>query len=229
MTQKRFILLIVISFILIAFACAFLGIGIFLEPFSTVALSLLIVASLCSSVGAFILIAFNYKKLIAFQTQRKKEELANVDFTSVNYPLKSPMEIKQILLERGYYEDYRFALTYERVVHKGKTTCTEYYHETSFEEQGIFDVNEGMKFAEKSYRYYFCVIFIQNNLEENLKNLKNYIVDTAISDKIFDNKFFCPLIISQGKLYFLNTSVSHRYKTCLTEALRALGIDNHQI
>ena len=162
---------------------------------------------------------------MAFVVQRTRDNLEKTSFSSVKYPLTTPAEIKQLLLEQGYYEDYRFALTYKRIVHKGRITCTEYFHETAFEENNIFDIEKGIAFADDVNRYYYCIIFVQNNLKENLEKLKNYIVDIAISCKTADKKFFCPLVISQGALYFLESNqVSYKYEACLKEAQRALRI-----
>jgi hypothetical protein len=157
---------------LIILACAFLGIGVYVAPFSTIAFYFLIVACFCCLIGASVIFACNYKKLMAFVTQRTKEALEKTDFTAVKYSLTTPAEIKQLLLERNYYEDYRFALTYKRIAHKGKRAYTEYFHETAFEEKDLFDIEKGIAFADDVNRYYYCIIFVKNNLEENLENLK---------------------------------------------------------
>lgn len=231
MTKLEYILIFVVFALLLSGACALFVLGLYFSETNTDLSVILYVGCGILAIAAFVLVLLNYKKLTAFDNRKLAEKLKDKDYTCVDCHIDED-SCRIRLKDDGYWHPmHSINILYEKVVIPGGDSDNIYhYYVKVVRVDGIVDINEILVGFNKGLTTYNAAcIYIDENIEENLTILKEYIKQSILDNETHPNKykcFFAPLIFTKDKVYYLKAgSVFREYRIVLKKIINILGIE----
>ena len=226
MTTKKYVLIVITFALLLVLSPALLFIGIILKETNIYLFYILLITSIISFISAIIFIVMNYKKLLSYDQKRISNKIENLDFSVVNININ-----EECLISRLHRNGYRYD---EKIYYKkvAGDRYDQYYYTFILNVKDNFNYNEYLCVLDKGFNIHnIGFIFIVDNDERILKQVKEYIKNTIIDTQTKSykyKKFFVPIIILNDSIYYFEYKTGiflTKYRQALDEVLKILGIE----
>ena len=204
MTRKKYLAVFIVIGVLLVLAVAFFFIAMPFRKDEPVLFGVFTTITYTSVLGAVLMIAINYKKLVAFDLKKRAEALPET-FFQVCYASLDRAELERRLATRGYTctgED-----TFSRMAAVGKEQYE--YHALVVENGGEADVISYLSHFSHGARIVNTVFFFANDVAADLSLMHGYIKDTLsdiIQHRHSYEKFFVPVVIASDRIYCLKAN-----------------------
>ena len=227
MTTKKYVFTFVIFALLCVLTLSLFFGGLLIREHSLLTFYVLITFSCISLVFAVVFIAINYKALINFDTQKLNEKIENLDFSIIDTPI-SQSEIYNNLMKLGYTNEKGF---FHKAIEEncGDGNIVNHYYATIRKTNEVIDIQEILKsFGKGMTTYNIGYIFVNENVDENMEIIKNYIKTTILDVKEHPYKyknFFVPILISSNKVYYIKEKgiFMNTYQFGVVEGIRIIS------
>lgn len=231
MTTKKYVLIVITFALLLVLSPALLFIGIILKETNIYLFYILLITSIISFISAIIFIVMNYKKLLSYDQKRISNKIENLDFSVVNININ-----EECLISRLHRNGYRYdeKIYYKKVAGDrfDEYSYDQYYYTFILNVKDNFNYNEYLCVLDKGFNIHnIGFIFIVDNDERILKQVKEYIKNTIIDTQTKSykyKKFFVPIIILNDSIYYFEYKTGiflTKYRQALDEGLKILGIE----
>lgn len=229
MTKKKYILIFITFFLLLALCLFLFTFGLYFKENNLNLFILFMICAIIVFIASIIFIVINYKKLIIYEKNKLSEKMKHIDFIYFDSSISDKDCIDKLLFN-GYKKIKDDFFHKEVEVDCGDGGFYSNYYSKIVHVDGIVDTSDLLVgFTKGLITYNFAYFFIEENIEQNLEMLKKYIKETVIDVKVhrYGYKcFFVPIIFTNNKIYYIEAgSFISEYKTSVTEALRVLGIN----
>ena len=230
MTTKKYVFTFIVFTILLVLSSTLLFIGIILKETNIYLFYILLITSIISFISAIIFIVMNYKKLLSYDKKRISNKIENLDFSVVNININ-----EECLISRLHRNGYRYdeKIYYKKVVGDrfDEYSYDQYYYTFILNVKDNFNYNEYLCVLDKGFNIHnIGFIFIVDNDERILKQVKEYIKNTIIDTQTKSykyKKFFVPIIILNDSVYYFEYKTGiflTKYSQALDEGLKILEI-----
>ena len=231
MTTKKYVFTFIVFTILLILSSTLLFIGIILKETNIYLFYILLITSIISFISAIIFIVMNYKKLLSYDKKRISNKIENLDFSVVNININ-----EECLISRLHRNGYRYdeKIYYKKVAGDrfDEYSYDQYYYTFILNVKDNFNYNEYLCVLDKGFNIHnIGFIFIVDNDERILKQVKEYIKNTIIDTQTKSykyKKFFVPIIILNDSVYYFEYKTGiflTKYRQALDEGLKILGIE----
>lgn len=231
MTTKKYVFTFIVFTILLVLSSTLLFIGIILKETNIYLFYILLITSIISFISAIIFIVMNYKKLLSYDQKRISNKIENLDFSVVNININ-----EECLISRLHRNGYRYdeKIYYKKVAGDrfDEYSYDQYYYTFILNVKDNFNYNEYLCVLDKGFNIHnIGFIFIVDNDERILKQVKEYIKNTIIDTQTKSykyKKFFVPIIILNDSIYYFEYKTGiflTKYRQALDEGLKILGIE----
>ena len=230
MTTKKYVFTYIVFTLLLALSSALLFTGIIVKENNIYLFYILIITSIISFISAIIFIVMNYKKLLSYDQKRISNKIKNLDFSVVNININEERLILWLQCN-GYRKDKR--IYYKKVAGDrfDEYSYDHYYYAFILNVKDNFNYNEYLCVLDKGFNIHnIGFIFIVDNDERILKQVKEYIKNTIIDTQTKSykyKKFFVPIIIMNDSVYYFEYKTGiflTKYGQALDEGLKILDI-----
>ena len=230
MTTKKYVFTYIVFTLLLALSSALLFTGIIVKENNIYLFYILIITSIISFISAIIFIVMNYKKLLSYDQKRISNKIKNLDFSVVNININEERLILWLQCN-GYRKDKR--IYYKKVAGDrfDEYSYDQYYYAFILNVKDNFNYNEYLCVLDKGFNIHnIGFIFIVDNDERILKQVKEYIKNTIIDTQTKSykyKKFFVPIIIMNDSVYYFEYKTGiflTKYGQALDEGLKILDI-----
>ena len=230
MTTKKYVFTFIVFTILLVLSSTLLFIGIMLKETNIYLFYILLITSIISFISAIIFIVINYKKLLSYDQKRISNKIENLDFSVVNININEERLISR-LHRNGYRYDEK--IYYKKVAGDrfDEYSYDQYYYTFILNVKDNFNYNEYFCVLDKGFNIHnIGFIFIVDNDERILKQVKEYIKNTIIDTQTKSYKyknFFVPIIILNDSVYYFEYKTGiflTKYGQALDEGLKILEI-----
>ena len=230
MTTKKYVFTYIVFTLLLALSSALLFTGIIVKENNIYLFYILIITSIISFISAIIFIVMNYKKLLSYDQKRISNKIKNLDFSVVNININEERLILWLQCN-GYRKDKR--IYYKKVAGDrfDEYSYDQYYYTFILNVKDNFNYNEYLCVLDKGFNIHnIGFIFIVDNDERILKQVKEYIKNTIIDTQTKSykyKKFFVPIIIMNDSVYYFEYKTGiflTKYGQALDEGLKILDI-----
>lgn len=227
MTTKKYVLTITIFALLLALSLSLFFCGLSINGHTSVAFYIFVAFSGLCFAFAIVFIAINYKALLNYEIKKSNKKISNLDFSTIDTSI-SQSELYNKLKEFGYKNK-------SGIFHKvlednyGDGNIDYHYCAIIHEADEIIDVPAILEYFSKGLAIYnIGYIFVNGNVEENIKIIKEYIKSTLLDIKKHTykyKKFFVPIVIAKGKIYYIRESGTFMniYKHGVIEGVRIVS------
>lgn len=230
MTTKKYVLIVITFALLLVLSSALLFTGIILKETNIYLFYILLITSIISFISAIIFIVMNYKKLLSYDQKRISNKIENLDFSVVNININ-----EECLISRLHRNGYRYdeKIYYKKVAGDrfDEYSYDQYYYTFILNVKDNFNYNEYLCVLDKGFNIHnIGFIFIVDNDERILKQVKEYIKNTIIDTQTKSykyKKFFVPIIILNDSIYYFEYKTGiflTKYRQALDEGLKILEI-----
>lgn len=230
MTTKKYVLIVITFALLLVLSPALLFTGIILKETNIYLFYILLITSIISFISAIIFIVMNYKKLLSYDQKRISNKIENLDFSVVNININ-----EECLISRLHRNGYRYdeKIYYKKVAGDrfDEYSYDQYYYTFILNVKDNFNYNEYLCVLDKGFNIHnIGFIFIVDNDERILKQVKEYIKNTIIDTQTKSykyKKFFVPIIILNDSIYYFEYKTGiflTKYRQALDEGLKILEI-----
>ena len=208
MTRKKYVITFVIFALLLILSLFLFFAGLFLKDNNENVFYIFVVGSCFSFISAIVLIAINYQKLVAFDVKKINKKINNLDFTVMDMPI-SKSELCDKLIKFGYiYKNEIFHKVVED--NCGDGCVVSHYYVTIHQADGSIDIQSTLERFDKGMTTYnIAYIFLDNNVDENIAKIRDYIRQSILDVKVHTykyKKFFVPIILAHNKVYYIKES-----------------------
>lgn len=230
MTTKKYVFTFIVFTILLVLSSTLLFIGIILKDTNIYLFYIFLITSIISFISAIIFIVMNYKKLLSYDQKRISNKIENLDFSVVNININ-----EECLISRLHRNGYRYdeKIYYKKVAGDrfDEYSYDQYYYTFILNVKDNFNYNEYLCILDKGFNIHnIGFIFIVDNDERILKQVKEYIKNTIIDTQTNSykyKKFFVPIIILNDSVYYFEYKTGiflTKYGQALDEGLKILEI-----
>lgn len=224
MTRKKYIIIHIIFILLMVISLTLFGYGLSIKDKDSFMFSLLMIVCFISLASTIIFIIFNYKKLVSYEADKIKEKIEDLDYTTIDY-LIDEKECFNKLLCSGYRIKSNEFLEKKVEIDTGDGGFFIYYSAKIIQIDGLIDISSCLEGYKKELcNINLCYIFINENIDENLNILKEYIKATIVDTKIHSYRYknyFIPMIIANNKVYYINYGTFlNNYKDGVKEGIK---------
>lgn len=230
MTTKKYVLIFITFALLLVLSSALLFTGIILKENNIYLFYIFLITSIISFLSAIIFIVMNFKKLLSYDQKRISNKIKNLDFSVVNININEERLISRLQCN-GYRKDQR--IYYKKVVGDrfDEYSYNQYYYTFILNVKDNFNYNEYLCVLDKGFNIHnIGFIFIVDNDERILKQVKEYVKNTIIDTQTKSykyKKFFVPIIILNDSVYYFEYKTGiflTKYCQALDEGLKILEI-----
>ena len=226
MTTKKYVITFIIFALLLVLTLTLFFGGLFIKEHSLIAFYILIAFSCISFVFSIIFIAINYKELVIYDVKKLNKQIDNLDFSIIDISI-SESDLKSKLIGYGYTNTKDI---FHKVVDKncGDGNIVNHYYATIHKTNEVMDIQDILKsFGKGMTTYNIGYIFINENVDENIEIIKNYIKATILDVKVHPykyKKFFVPILINNNKVYYIKEKgiFMNTYQSGVVEGMRII-------
>ena len=226
MTTKKYVITFIIFALLSVLTLTLFFGGLFIKEHSLIAFYILIAFSCISFVFSIIFIAINYKELVNYDIKKLNKQIDNLDFSIIDISI-SESDLKSKLIGYGYTNTKDI---FHKVVDKncGDGNIVNHYYATIHKTNEVMDIQDILKsFGKGMTTYNIGYIFINENVDENIEIIKNYIKATILDVKVHPykyKKFFVPILINNNKVYYIKEKgiFMNTYQSGVVEGMRII-------
>ena len=175
---------------------------------------------------SFLVLLLNFKRMRLFEAERitsKIDQKVQGGFEVLEMPI-SVDELQNKLLKCRYKQIAHSV--FQKKINDGDGD-DRYYRIFLLEDIVAMDFEGWLEYFEAGWdRHNLAFLFWQDATEENMQALKEYLRQTAIQVSLHRfrcKKFYVPLVIAQGKIYYIKLPC---FGTCIAEAKRILRKGN---
>lgn len=230
MTTKKYVFTFIVFTLLLVLSSTLLFIGIILKETNIYLFYIFLITSIISFISTIIFIVMNYKKLLSYDQKRISNKIKNLDFSVVNININ-----EELLISRLHRNGYRYdeKIYYKKVAGDrfDEYSYNQYYYTFILNVKDNFNYNEYLCVLDKGFNIHnIGFIFIVDNDERILKQVKEYIKNTIIDTQTKSykyKKFFVPIIILNDSVYYFEYKTGiflTKYGQALDEGLKILEI-----
>lgn len=202
MTRRKYVIVFVVTGVLLALAVASFFIAIPFREDEPVLFGVFTAITYASVLGAVLMIALNYKKLVAFDLKRRADALP-LTFFEVCHATLDRAELARRIVARGYTS--RGEDLFSRTATVGK----DQYEYHALVAHGELDVVSFLSRFSHGARIVNTVFFFTDNAAADVGAMHEYIKDTfsdIIQHRYSYEKFFVPVVIAADCIYCLKAS-----------------------
>lgn len=226
MTTKKYVITFIIFTLLLVLTLTLFFGGLFIKEHSLIAFYILIAFSCISFVFSIIFIAINYKELVNYDIKKLNKRIDNLDFSIIDISI-SESDLKSKLIGYGYTNTKDI---FHKVVDEncGDGNIVNHYYATIHKTNEVMDIQDILKsFGKGMTTYNIGYIFINENVDENIEIIKNYIKATILDVKVHPykyKKFFVPILINNNKVYYIKEKgiFMNTYQSGVVEGMRII-------
>ena len=137
--------------------------------------------------------------------KKLNKKIDNLDFSIIDISI-SEIDLKSKLIGYGYTNTKDI---FHKVVDEncGDGNIVHHYYATIYKTNEVVDIQDILKsFGKGMTTYNIGYIFINENVDENIEIIKNYIKATILDVKVHPykyKKFFVPILINNNKVYYI--------------------------
>ena len=227
MTTQKYVITFVVFALLLVLTLSFFFGGLYIKEHSSVAFYILIAFSFISLAVAIIFIAVNYKELVNYDVKKLNKKIDNLDFSIIDISI-SESDLKSKLIGYGYTNTKD---VFHKVVDEncGDGNIVNRYYAIIHKTNEVIDIQEILKsFGKGMTTYNIGYIFVNENLDENIEMIKNYIKATILDVKVHPykyKKFFVPILISNNRCYYIKEKgiLMNTYQFGVVEGIRIIN------
>lgn len=226
MTTKKYVITFIIFALLSVLTLTLFFGGLFIKEHNLIAFYILIAFSCISFVFSIIFIAINYKELVNYDIKKLNKQIDNLDFSIIDISI-SESDLKSKLIGYGYTNTKDI---FHKVVDEnyGDGNIVNHYYATIHKTNEVMDIQDILKsFGKGMTTYNIGYIFINENVDENIEIIKNYIKATILDVKVHPykyKKFFVPILINNNKVYYIKEKgiFMNTYQSGVVEGMRII-------
>jgi hypothetical protein len=221
MTRKKYLAVFIVIGVLLALAVAFFFVAMPFRRNNTTLFATFTTVTYVSVLAAVLMIAINYKRLVAFDLKRRAEALPETFFEAFPASLERS-ELERRLMQRGYTlcENGLFCRTDE----EDKTLYRVLLVDGS---EGV-DVDAYRAKLETEEKTADLLFYFSSELLGTLHDMHAYIKETLadiIQNRNRCKRFFVPCVISPDRVFFLQAQDFYgEFQQCAWEILGILQI-----
>ena len=227
MTASKYVITFIIFTLLLILTLSLLFGGLLIKEHNPVAFYILLAFFFIFLAVAIIFIALNYKKLVNYDVKKLNKEIDNLDFSIIDISI-SESDLKSKLIGYGFTNTKD---TFHKVVDEncGDGNIVNHYYATIHKTNEVIDIQEILKsFGKGMTTYNIGYIFVNENVDENIEIIKNYIKATILDVKVRPykyKKFFVPILICNNKCYYIKEKgiFMNTYQFGVVEGMRILS------
>ena len=228
MTKKKYLAVFIVIGVLLVLAVVFFFVAMPFREDEPVLFGVFTTITYSSVLGAVLMIAINYKKLVAFDLKKRAEALP-ATFFEVCYATLDRAELERRIAARGY------TCAGENIFSRTATVGKEQYeyHALVAETKGEVDVVSYLSHFSHGARIVNTVFLFANDVAADLSAMHGYIKDTLsdiIQHRYSYEKFFVPVVIARDRIYCLRPDGFYgQFAMGVQEILSTLQIKEVQV
>lgn len=233
MTRFKYVMFFIIFALLLVAGSLFLAFGLYYSKANPNLSIGLYIGCGISWVTAIITLAANATKLANFDKQKLIEKLDKRDYTCVDFHLDINSCVAKLKAKGYSYPMYSVNTLHRHEESLDRENIWNYYVKI-VQVEDIVDIDDILVGLNNHlYTYNSACIYIEKNIDENLKILKEYIKKSIVGYSTNSFKypaFFAPIVFANNKMYYFDARLfSHPYKTALKETLKTLTRNPNEI
>ena len=221
MTTKKYILTYVLFAVMLMLSPISFFYGMYIREKDLFMHRIFIIMSIIFFVLGILIIVINYKKIVAYDTNKIRSEVENIDYIIINNTI-TKNECFVELVTNGYNRLTNELFEKENT-HDADDSGPIHYYSKIIHVDNLVNIEECLKDYTKGTNYNIGYIFVQNNIEENLNILREYIKETIVDVEIHVYKhkvFFAPIIITNDKIYYIKDgSLVNKYRQTVSSGI----------
>ena len=210
---------------MIVLTLVFFGLTLYSVGSNFVVVYLFAAASAICLISAFLLMAVNYKKIMAYDCERISRKLKDLNYSVLQMPIDAD-ELRGKLLADGYNELAK-NLFCKLVDDNDEHSPRRRYYVAMQQTNRVSDMMEQVsQIQKKASTYYIFFAFVTGRLAEILENLKPHIQQMIADVETHRYRYvrvYTPFIIADGSIYYFKAgSFFSAYRTGISEGLHIL-------